>query len=113
MKTADAEKINGFRVTRSEENLAAKRVAVETRFVARMPDGSWKTVWQRVESADGMPTIYVALAPTMRRYAEAAGQGDPVRTEIHSTPRISPDGAAYVQKEVPSAPSTGPRTRPR
>ena len=52
MKAAEAEKISGFRVTRSEEDLAAKRVAVETRFVARMPDGSWKTVWQRVETAD-------------------------------------------------------------
>jgi hypothetical protein len=51
-KIAEAEKISGFRVTRSEEDLAARRVAVETRFVARMPDGSWKTVWQRGETAD-------------------------------------------------------------
>lgn len=51
-KIAEADKTTGFRVTRSEEDLAAKRVAVETRFVARMPDGSWKTVWHRVETAD-------------------------------------------------------------
>ena len=51
-KTAEAEKVSGFRVTRSEEDLAAKRISVETRFVARMPDGSWKTVWQRAETAD-------------------------------------------------------------
>lgn len=51
-KVAETERISGFRVTRSEEDLAAKRIAVETRFVARMPDGSWKTIWQRVETAD-------------------------------------------------------------
>lgn len=52
-KIAEAEKVSGFRVTRSQEDLAAKRVSVETLFVARMPDGSWKTVWHRVETADG------------------------------------------------------------
>jgi len=51
-KIAEADKIAGFRVTRSQEDLTAKQVTVETRFVARMPDGSWKTVWQRTESAD-------------------------------------------------------------
>jgi hypothetical protein len=58
-------------------------------------------------------TISVAVAPSARRFAEAAGPSDPVRTEIRSTPRVSPDGAPYVQKEVPSAPSTRPWTRPR
>jgi hypothetical protein len=51
-KTAEAEKSSGFRVTRSEEDLAAKRVTVETRFVARMADGSWPTIWQHAETAD-------------------------------------------------------------
>jgi len=51
-KIAEADKVAGFRVTRSQEDLAAKAVKVETRFVARMPDGTWKTVWQKTESAD-------------------------------------------------------------
>ncbi len=51
-KAAEADKITGFRMTRSQEDLAAKRVTVETRFAARMPDGTWKTVWQRDVQAD-------------------------------------------------------------
>ncbi|MBI3863328.1 MAG: hypothetical protein HY290_15665 [Planctomycetia bacterium] len=51
-KTAAAEDVSGFRVTRVEQNIAASRVEVETRFVARLPDGSWRTVWQHVEKAD-------------------------------------------------------------
>lgn len=43
---------SGFRVTRVEQDVAARRVAVETQFVARLPDGSWKSVWQRRETAD-------------------------------------------------------------
>jgi hypothetical protein len=51
-KTAKAEGVNGFRVTRSSQNLAAKRVSVESRFLARMPDGSWETVWKHLETMD-------------------------------------------------------------
>jgi hypothetical protein len=39
-------------VTRVEQNLDAKRVEVETRFVARIPGSSWTTIWQHVEKAD-------------------------------------------------------------
>ncbi len=51
-KTADSENLDGFRVTRVNQDLAARRVAVETRFVARLPDGSWRTIWQQSETAD-------------------------------------------------------------
>ncbi|MGE5194148.1 MAG: hypothetical protein ACM3U2_16755, partial [Deltaproteobacteria bacterium] len=51
-KSADSENLDGFRVTRTSQDLPARRVAVETRFVARLPDGSWRTVWQRSETAD-------------------------------------------------------------
>jgi hypothetical protein len=51
-KIADAENLDGFRVTRVHQDLAARRVVVETRFVARLPDGAWATVWQRSEAAD-------------------------------------------------------------
>jgi hypothetical protein len=51
-RTAEIDGVDGFRVTRVNQDLAAKRVAVETRFVARLPDGQWRTVWQKVETAD-------------------------------------------------------------
>jgi hypothetical protein len=52
VKIAESEDLTGFRVTRVEQDLAAKRAAVETRFVARLPDGSWKTAWQQTVEAD-------------------------------------------------------------
>jgi hypothetical protein len=52
VKLAGEEDVAGFRVTRVEQDLAQKRVNVETRFIARLPDGSWKTVWGQKESAD-------------------------------------------------------------
>ena len=51
-KAADSEDLDGFRVTRVNQDLAARRVAVEVRFVARLPDGAWRTIWQRSETAD-------------------------------------------------------------
>ena len=52
VQTATAANIAGFRVTRVDQNLEARSVDVETRFVARLPDGSWRTVWQHLEKAD-------------------------------------------------------------
>jgi len=49
---AEAEDLAGFRVTRVNPDAATRRVSVEARFVARLPDGSWQTVWQRTETAD-------------------------------------------------------------
>jgi hypothetical protein len=49
---AEGESLDGFRVTRVVPDMAARQATVETRFVARLPDGSWKTVWQRTETAD-------------------------------------------------------------
>jgi hypothetical protein len=49
---AAGESLDGFRVTRVVPDMAARRATVETRFVTRLPDGSWKTVWQRTETAD-------------------------------------------------------------
>ena len=51
-KTADKEGLLGVRVTRVNQNLAAKRVSVETRFLARMPGGKWDTVWSYTETAN-------------------------------------------------------------
>lgn len=44
---------NGFRVTRLQLAVEQMQVTVETRFVARMPDDHWQTVWMASESADG------------------------------------------------------------
>ena len=41
-----------FRATRVKLDPAAGRAEVETVFQARMPDGSWETVWRDVEAAD-------------------------------------------------------------
>jgi hypothetical protein len=49
---AEADGLDGFRVTRVVLDMAMRRATVETRFVARLTDGSWKTVWQRTETAD-------------------------------------------------------------
>jgi hypothetical protein len=52
VKTAESEGLDGFRVTRVDQDLAARRATVETRFVARRPDGKWTTVWQRAVTVD-------------------------------------------------------------
>lgn len=52
IQKAKAADVAGCRVTHVDQNLEARSVSVETRFVARLPDGSWKTVWQHVEKAD-------------------------------------------------------------
>lgn len=51
-KSAEQEQVSGFRITRVDQDLTARRVSVESRFVARMPDGSWLTVWTHAETAD-------------------------------------------------------------
>jgi hypothetical protein len=51
-QSAVAADVAGFRVTRVEQNLEAKLVEVETRFVARLPDGAWRTIWQHAEKTD-------------------------------------------------------------
>ena len=51
-RVAESETLNGFRVSRVIPDLTANRATVETRFVARLPDGAWKTIWQQITSAD-------------------------------------------------------------
>ncbi len=51
-KIAEAGDIRGFRVTRVAHDLVKQRVSVESRFVARMPKGDWRTIWTYVETAD-------------------------------------------------------------
>lgn len=51
-KSAEREQVTGFRLTRVDQDLSAKRVTVESRFSAQMPDGSWQVVWTQTEIAD-------------------------------------------------------------
>ena len=49
---AEREGSRGFRVTRTKQDVQRQRVTVEDRFVARMPDGTWETIWLRAETLD-------------------------------------------------------------
>jgi hypothetical protein len=52
IKIAEAERVAGFRITRVKPDLAVKRITVEESFVARMPGGTWETVWSHRETID-------------------------------------------------------------
>jgi hypothetical protein len=51
-KAAEQAGIAGVRVTRVAGDLRTGRATVESRFLARMPDGRWETVWLDHEAAD-------------------------------------------------------------
>lgn len=50
--TADKEQASGFRVTRMAFQLEKKSVMVEGRFLAKLSDGTWETIWQHAETID-------------------------------------------------------------
>jgi hypothetical protein len=52
LRSAAADGFRGARITRLDQSLAASRVTVRARFLARMPNGSWQLVWQDSETAD-------------------------------------------------------------
>lgn len=52
MRSAAEQGVSAIRFTRVEPDLEAKRVSVEENFLARMPDGSWETVWSWTETSD-------------------------------------------------------------
>ena len=49
---AKQEDVRGFRVTRVEQDIARKSVAVTSSFYARMADGAWRSVADQVSSAN-------------------------------------------------------------
>ena len=53
IRQAEREKLHGFRVTRLDIDPNAMRVTVETRFVAKLAESRWRTVWQATETGDG------------------------------------------------------------
>ena len=52
IQTAESEKRNGFRVTRLDLAIERQESTVTTQFVARLADGSWRSVFQHTERAD-------------------------------------------------------------
>ncbi len=50
---AEKNRQHGFRVTRLELNAERLAVAVQTDFVAKLPDRDWQTIWSQTETADG------------------------------------------------------------
>ena len=50
--TAEEEQVRGFRVTQLDLNLAQGRARVIQRFVARLPNGQWQTIWQADVTGD-------------------------------------------------------------
>lgn len=52
IQTAESEKRNSFRVTRLEMLGDFQQTNVTTQFVARLADGSWRTIFQHTERAD-------------------------------------------------------------
>lgn len=51
-RAAERAGVEGFRVIRTDQDVRKKTVTVEDRFVARMPDGGWETVWQTKVAGD-------------------------------------------------------------
>jgi len=51
-RIADGDNARGFHVTRSAQDIVSSTVTVEDRFVARMPDGTWETIWQSSATLD-------------------------------------------------------------
>jgi hypothetical protein len=90
IRQAEREKMRGFRVTRLDIDSTATRVTVETRFVAKLAEGRWRTVWQCTETGDGTKP---------RPQAEARIEQDPqLKTAVDTLKSIGfADGDALKQ----------------
>ncbi len=76
IRQAEREKLHGFKVTRLDIDPNAMRVTVETRFVAKLAESRWRTVWQATETGDGTKP---------RPQAEARIEQDPqLKTAVDS-----------------------------
>jgi hypothetical protein len=64
-RACDEESETGARITQLDQDLARRQVTVSDRFVAKMPDGSWQTVWRFASTIDAgkpRPNEEAALA---------------------------------------------------
>ena len=92
IQTADTEKRNGFRVTRLDLAIELQQATVTTQFVARLADGSWRTVFQHTERAD---------AKQARPEIEKRIQDDPqVKKVLELTRQLGVAGDAQIQQAI-------------
>ncbi len=92
IQTADTEKRNGFRVTRLDLAIELQQATVTTQFVARLADGSWRTVFQHTERAD---------AKQVRPEIEKRIQDDPqVKKVLELTRQLGVAGDGQIQQAI-------------
>ena len=92
IQTAESEKQNGFRVTRLEMAGDFQQVNVTTQFVARLADGSWRTIFQHAERAD---------AKTARPEIEKRIQDDPqVKKVLDLTRQLGVSDDGQIQQAI-------------
>ncbi len=92
IQTADTEKRNGFRVTRLDLAIELQQATVTTQFVARLADGSWRTVFQHTERAD---------AKQARPDIEKRIQDDPqVKKVLDLTRQLGVAGDGQIQQAI-------------
>jgi hypothetical protein len=92
IQTAESEKRSGFRATRLELASDLQQATVTTQFVARLADGSWRTVFQHTERAD---------AKQARPEIEKRIQDDPqVKKVLDLTRQLGVAGDGQIQQAI-------------
>lgn len=92
IQTAESEKRNGFRVTRLDLAIELQQATVTTQFVARLADGSWRTVFKHTERAD---------AKQARPEIEKRIQDDPqVKKVLDLTRQLGVAGDGQIQQAI-------------
>lgn len=92
IQTAEAEKRTGFRVARLDLASDFQQATVTTQFVARLSDGSWRTVFQHTERSD---------AKQARPEIEKRIQDDPqVKQVLDLTRQIGLTAEGQIQQAI-------------
>lgn len=92
IQTAESEKRTGFRVTRLDLAGDFQQATVTTQFVARLSDGSWRTVFQHTERAD---------AKQARPDVEKRIQEDPqVKQALELTRQLGLSADTQIQQAI-------------
>lgn len=92
IEQAQREDVRGFRVTQLQLDVNGTRATVQTQFVARMPDGQWRTVWSQTIQQN---------ANELRAGQEAQIRNDPqVREVLKLAESLGAGGDAAVSTAV-------------
>ncbi|MFM9964854.1 MAG: hypothetical protein ACKV2Q_26915 [Planctomycetaceae bacterium] len=92
IQTAESEMRIGFRTTRLELASDLQQATVTTQFVARLADGSWRTIFQHTERAD---------AKQARPEIEKRIQDDPqVKKVLDLTRQLGVTGDGQIQQAI-------------